>query len=122
MKKLLAVVSVLMLLTGGFTLITGLVDVGFLASTGDSVFAEGLMVLSVVFFVAAGALDVLGGLLGLRAARNPAHSTGALVFGLLALAASAVPLALELTARSAFTCAVPLVYLLCAAVHRFRRS
>ena len=74
MKKILSFVSILMVILGVITLVTGIMDVGLLLGSDGGAVAEALAVLAVVVFVAGGLLEVIGGLLGLRAAKDPARS------------------------------------------------
>ena len=123
MKKGLVFVSILMVLLGGFTLATGLVDIGLLSSTGsDGIEVKALMGLAFILFVLSGLLDIIGGLLGLRAAKNPAKAGGAILFGLLALAASAGSAALEPSVQNICACVVPLIYFVCAIGVKASRS
>ena len=69
MKKLLAVLSALMLVIGIVTLAAGAMNIGLLSSIENGgPMAGALIALTVILLVAGGLLDVLGGLLGLRAA------------------------------------------------------
>ena len=82
MKTGLKIVSVLMLILGVFTLATGVLDIVMLSNTGsDGVAVKALMGLAFILFVLSGLLDVIGGLLGLRAANDSGKATGAIVFG-----------------------------------------
>ena len=90
-----------------------------LGSDGGAV-AEALAVLAVVVFVAGGLLEVIGGLLGLRAAKDPARSMGAIVFGLLALIAAVASAALAFNVTNLCACIIPLVYFICALAVRSR--
>ena len=83
MKKGLTIVSVLMLIFGIFTLVTGL-------------------------------LDVIGGLLGLKAAKHPAQATGAVIFGLLALIAGIASVVMQFSVQNLCACVLPLIYFVCA--------
>ena len=120
MKKLLSVVSILMLILGLFTLVTGILDVSLLLGSGGGAVAEALAGLAVAVFVVGGLLDVIGGLLGLRAAKDPARSMGAIVFGLLALAAAVASAALAFNVTNLCACIIPLVYFICALAVRSR--
>ena len=120
MKKLLSVVSILMLILGLFTLVTGILDVSLLLGSGGGAVAEALAGLAVAVFVVGGLLDVIGGLLGLRAAKDPARSMGAIVFGFLALAAAVASAALAFNVTNLCACIIPLVYFICALAVRSR--
>ena len=109
MKTGLKILSVLMLVLGIITLVVGVMDVVLLQNSGGGVMADALAALAIIAFVLGGLLDVIGGLLGLRAAKRPAKATGAVVFGLLALAA-----AMAFNVQNICACVVPLLYFLCA--------
>ena len=120
MKKLLSVVSILMLILGLFTLVTRILDVSLLLGSGGGAVAEALAGLAVAVFVVGGLLDVIGGLLGLRAAKDPARSMDAIVFGFLALAAAVASAALAFNVTNLCACIIPLVYFICALAVRSR--
>ena len=120
MKKLLSVVSILMLILGLFTLVTGILDVSLLLGSGGGAVAEALAGLAVAVFVVGGLLEVIGCLLGLRAAKDPARSMGAIVFGFLALAAAVASAALAFNVTNLCACIIPLVYFICALAVRSR--
>ena len=122
MKKLLSVVSILMLILGLFTLVTGILDVSLLLGSGGGAVTEALAGLAVAVFVVGGLLDVVGGFLGLRAAKNPAKATGAVIFGVLALATAVASVALSFSVQSLCGCVVPLIYFLCAVAIRSGRA
>lgn len=117
MKKILSLVSVVMLVLGAFTLATGVADVILLLGSDGGAVAEALAVLAIVVFVVGGLLDVIGGLLGLRAARS-GRAGGAIVFGLLALIAGVAAVVLEVNAQNICACVIPLVYFVCAIAAR----
>ena len=71
---------------------------------------------------AGGALDVIGGLLGLRAAKRPYKATAAIVFGLLALIAGIVSVVMEQSVQNICGCVIPLVYFVCAVSVKSRSS
>ena len=119
MKKGLKILSVLMLILGIVTLVVGVMDVALLQNAGG-VMADALTALAVVVFVVGGLLDVIGGLLGLRAAKHPAKAAGAIVFGLLALAAAVASAAMDLSVQNICGCVVPLLYFICAISVRSR--
>ena len=114
MKTGLKILSVLMLVLGIITLVVGVMDVVLLQNSGGGVMADALAALAIIAFVLGGLLDVIGGLLGLRAAKRPAKATGAVVFGLLALAAAAASAAMAFNVQNICACVVPLLYFLCA--------
>ena len=106
-----------MLAIGIFTLVTGLLDVGLLLGSGGGAVAEALAGLAVVMFVVGGLLDIIGGLLGLRAART-GRAGAATVFGLLGLVAGAIPVVLGFRVANLCPCVIPLIYFLCAIAAR----
>ena len=114
MKKGLTFLSVLMLILGIITIAVGGMNVALLQSTGGGAVADALTVLSVIIFVVGGLLDVIGGLLGLRAAKRPERAGGAVAFGLLALIAGIASAAMDLNVQNICACVVPLLYFLCA--------
>ena len=126
MKTGLKIVSVLMLILGVFTLATGVLDIVMLSNTGsDGVAVKALMGLAFILLVLSGLLDVIGGLLGLRAANDSGKATGgivntaggiaaAIVFGLLALLAGLGTVAMEVNAQNICACVLPAIYFICA--------
>ena len=116
-RKVLSLVSILMLAIGIFTLVTGLLDVGLLLGSGGGAVAEALAGLAVVMFVVGGLLDIIGGLLGLRAART-GRAGAAIVFGLLGLVAGVISVVLDFSVANICTCVIPLIYFLCAIAAR----
>ena len=95
----------------------GLLDVGLLMSSGGGVVAEALAVLAVLVFVVGGLMDLIGGILGLRAART-GKAGAAIVFGLLGLIAGVISVVLEFNAQNICGCVIPLLYFLCAIAAR----
>ena len=67
-----------------------------------------------IVLIVGGALDVIGGLLGLRAAKRAYKATGAIVFGLLALIAGIVSVVLNHSVQNICGCVIPLLYFICA--------
>ena len=114
MKKVLTVVSILMLILGAVTLVTGAVNVGLLSSVSNGgAVAGALITLTVVLFVVGGLLDIIGGLLGLRAART-GKAGAAILFGFLGLAAGVVSVVLQFNVTNVCACVIPLLYFICA--------
>ena len=114
MKKGLKIVSVLMLILGILTVVTGVLNIGLLQNAGSGMLVDTLIGLTVILLVAGGLLDVIGGLLGLRAAKRPEKAAGAIVFGLLALLAAGASAAMEPGVQSICACVVPALYFICA--------
>ena len=71
MKKGLKIVPVLMLILGILTVVTGVLNIGLLQNAGSGMLVDTLIGLTVILLVAGGLLDVISGLLGLRAAKRP---------------------------------------------------
>ena len=110
MKKGLKIVSVLMLILGIVTLATGTFNIALLkAAMGGA-----LIALVIILLMAGGLLDVIGGLLGLRAAKDPAKATGAVVFGVLSVIAGVASVVMDQSVQSICGCVIPVVYFLCA--------
>lgn len=114
MKKIMTIVSILMLILGIVSLVVGATDIALVTAADGGAVGQALIVLAVALFIVGGALDVIGGLLGLRAAKNPSRATGAVVFGLLALIAGIVSVVLDQSVQNICGCVIPLVYFLCA--------
>ena len=115
MKKGLTIVSVLMLIFGIFTLVTGLMSSALLSAGSDgSTEAKAVIGLAFILLVLGGLLDVIGGLLGLKAAKHPAQATGAVIFGLLALIAGIAPVVMQFSVQNLCACVLPLIYFVCA--------
>lgn len=108
MKKGLTIVSVLMLIFGIFTLVTGLMSSALLSAGSDGS-TEAKAVIGLAFI-----LLVLGGLLGLKAAKHPAQATGAVIFGLLALIAGIASVVMQFSVQNLCACVLPLIYFVCA--------
>ena len=121
MKKGLFLTSVLMLILGAATLAMGAMDMAVLSAGGDGVEVKALMSLAFILLVG-GLMDVIGGLLGLRAVKHAWKATGAVVFGLLSLAAGAASAAMELNVQNICACVIPLVYFICAVSVKAGRS
>ena len=94
MKKGLKIVSVLMLILGILTVVTGVLNIGLLQNAGSGMLVDTLIGLTVILLVAGGLLDVISGLLAL-----------------LAAGASA---AMEPGVQSICACVVPALYFICA--------
>ena len=104
-----------MLILGAITLAVGILDIALLNMTGsDGIVVKALVGLAFILFVLSGLLDVIGGLLGLRAAKDPDKATGAVVFGVLALLAGLGTVALEVNAQNICACVLPAIYFICA--------
>ena len=109
-----------MLILGVITLAFGIMDIAMLNNADGGAMADALIALTVILFIVGGALDVIGGLLGLQAAKHPSRAGGAVVFGLLALIAAIVSVVLDPSAQNICAGVVPLLYFLCAAAVKSR--
>lgn len=115
MRKGLKVVSMLMLILGIVTVAVGVLSAGLLSNSGDGgTEVKALIGLTVILAVVGGVLDIIGGWLGLRAAKRSYKATGAIVFGFLALAAGIASVVLEVNVQNICACVIPLVYFVCA--------
>ena len=121
MKTVLRIVSVLMLITGIVSLAVGGMNIGVIyaalggTEVGDAV-AAALSGVVVVLLMAGGLMDLVCGLLGLRAAKRPGGSTAAVVFGVLAAIPGAAALALDFSTQRILGLVVPALYLVCCIV------
>lgn len=123
MKTALKIVSVLQLICGVLVLIIGLGAIGlFTASDAPAAVVGAMVTLSVVVLLVGGVLDVISGVLGLRAANDSAKATPAVVFGLLAVISSAISLFLSFNVTSLLACVIPVIYFVCALGISSRRS
>jgi hypothetical protein len=114
MRKGLTLVSVLMLILGIITLAAGAANIALLNAADGGAVGQALIALTVIVLIVGGALDVIGGLLGLRAAKRAYKATAAIVFGLLALIAGIVSVVLDHSVQNICGCVIPLVYFICA--------
>ncbi len=114
MRKGLTLISVLMLIMGIVTLAAGAADIALLTAADGGAVGQALIALTVIVLIVGGALDVIGGLLGLRAAKRAYKATGAIVFGLLALIAGIVSVVLNHSVQNICGCVIPLLYFICA--------
>ena len=69
-----------------------------------------------------GVMDLLGGFLGLRAAKDPSKSTAALVFGILAAIPGAISLVMETSTENICGLIIPGLYLVCVIAIRGSRE
>ena len=121
MKTLLRVISVLMLVLGIVSLAVGGMNIGFFYESfggtdfGDAVAAV-LSGVVIILLMVGGLMDLICGLLGLRAAKRPGGSTAAVVFGVLAVIPGVVTLIIDFTAQHALGLIFPALYLICVIV------
>ena len=116
MKTIMRIVSVLMLITGVAALAMGAVNIGFFQQSFGETVAAVLTGIVVVMLMLGGLMDLICGLLGLRAAARPGGSTAAVVFGVLAVLPGAVTLALSFSTQHLLGLVMPGLYLICATV------
>ena len=126
MKTILRIISVLMLIVGVISLAVGGMNIGFFyESFGGSDFGDAMAaVLSgvvIVLLMVGGLMDLICGLLGLRAAKRPGGSTAAVVFGVLAVIPGAVTLALDPSVQHVLGLVMPALYLVCCIVMKSRK-
>lgn len=69
-----------------------------------------------------GVMDLLGGFLGLRAAKDPGKTTAALVFGILAVIPGAISLIMETSTENICGLIIPVLYLVCVIAIRGSRE
>ena len=112
MKLALKIVSVLQLICGILLAVLGLASTAMFATAGGEGSAA-LAVLSVLL-VLSGALGIISGVLGLRAAKDPAKAMPAVVLGGISLALSVVSLVTSFSLESLAQCVLPAIYFGCA--------
>lgn len=112
MKKLLKIISVIMIILG--VLLVGMTafNIAIVETAADGVVSDVLVALMVLLTGLSGLMDLLGGFLGFRAANNPNKSTAALVFGILAIIPGGIALIMEQTTENICGLIIPVLYLL----------
>lgn len=115
MRTGLKIISVLQIIAGIFVAGAGALTIALYAE-GDSAVAgtAEMVALSVVLFVLEGALGIISGALGLRAANNPDKSMLAVIWGGLILALTVLSLISEVNVQQLFTCIISLLYFIFA--------
>lgn len=114
MRTGLKIISILQIIAGLFVAGAGALTAALFASGDTSVGSTVEMVaLSVVLFVLEGALAIISGALGLRAARDPEKSMLAVIWGGLTLAISVFSLVTE-GVQQIVSCIIPLLYFIFA--------
>lgn len=115
MRTGLKIISILQIIAGLFVAGAGALTVALYMSGDTSLGLTGeTMVLSTVMFVLEGALGLISGALGLRAAKDPAKSMLAVIWGGLSLALSVFNLVTERNVQQAVSCIIPLLYFIFA--------
>lgn len=115
MRTGLKIISILQIIAGLFVAGAGALTVALYMSGDTSLGLTGeTLVLSTVMFVLEGALGLISGALGLRAAKDPAKSMLAVIWGGLSLALSVFNLVTERNVQQAVSCIIPLLYFIFA--------
>ncbi len=115
MRTGLKIISILQIIAGLFVAGAGALTVALYMSGDTSLGLTGeTVVLSTVMFVLEGALGLISGALGLRAAKDPAKSMLAVIWGGLSLALSVFNLVTERDVQQAVSCIIPLLYFIFA--------
>lgn len=115
MRTGLKIISILQIIAGLFVAGAGALTVALYMSGDTSLGLTGeTVVLSTVMFVLEGALGLVSGALGLRAAKDPAKSMLAVIWGGLSLALSVFNLVTERDVQQAVSCIIPLLYFIFA--------
>lgn len=119
MKTLMRIVSVLTLIAGVISLVAGGMNTGvFYAGFGETLAA--ILTAVVVLLLMPGVLmDVICGLLGLRAAKRPGGSAAAIVFGVIP---GAVNIAISPSLQHVLGIVLPALYLICAIALKARKQ
>ena len=114
MRTGLKIISILQIIAGLFVAGAGALTAALFASGDTSVGSTvEMVVLSVVLFVLEGALAIISGALGLRAARDPEKSMLAVIWGGLTLAISVFSLVTE-GVQQIVSSIIPLLYFIFA--------
>lgn len=116
MKVLMKLISILLLISGVLLLLLGVL-LGGLFAAGNSM---ELVTLTVLLLGSSAVANIVSGVLGLRAAGNPAKATPAAVLGLLSLALAVIGLLADPGVQTACGCVLPLLYFICAMLIRNR--
>lgn len=114
MKTGLKILSVLMIIIGVLALFIGLpIVVLMLGATDGSAGGNAVVVLATAMTLASGVFEIVGGVLGFRAADPPEKAGAAFVFAMCVIA-----LLLDFSVQSLCGSIVPLLYLICASAVR----
>lgn len=112
MKTALKVVSILQIICGVLVAFIGLAATGLFAASevpGSSFFVV-LGLLPVI----SGAVGIVCGALGMRAANHPEKATPAVVVGVISVVFAALSLVLQFSMQNLAGCVIPVIYLVCA--------
>ena len=119
MKTGLKILSVRMIIIGVLALFIGLpIVVLMLGATDGSAGGNAVVVLAAAMTLASGVFEIVGGVLGFRAADRPEKAGAAFVFGVIAFAMCVIALLLDFSVQSLCGSIVPLLYLICASAVR----
>lgn len=111
MKTGLKILSVLMIIIGVLALFIGLpIVVLMLGATDGSAGGNAVVVLAAAMTLASGVFEIVGGVLGFRAADRPEKAGAAFVFGVIP--------SLDFSVQSLCGSIIPLLYLICASAVR----
>lgn len=115
MRTGLKIISILQMIAGLFVAGAGALTIALFAA-GDSSVAQTaeMIALSVILFVLEGALGIISGALGLRAANNPEKSMLAVIWGGVTLAVSVLSLIMDFSVQQLCSCIIPLLYFIFA--------
>ena len=107
------ILSVIELILGAAALVLGTLNILAFQRAGlPEALTIAFAVVMAVLLMVGGVMNVLCGLLGLRAASHPERA--AIVFGVLALLPGAVRLFLDMSTQNLLGCILPALYLICA--------
>ena len=113
MKKILVLVSVLILLLGIISLIVGGTNIAAISMLDNTIIANFLIGLTMVILIISGIFNTIAGILGIRAAKNPNKSTAALVLAILSLIISIIDILVQQNIESILGSIIPIIYFIC---------
>ena len=113
MKKLLVLVSILMLILGIISLIVGGTNIAAFTMLDNSIVANILIGITVLVLIISGIFNTIAGILGIRAAKNPNKSTAALVLAILSLITTIISILLEQNMQRILGGIIPIIYFIC---------
>lgn len=113
MRTGLKIVSVFMIIAGVLVAIAGAsMMTVFFAAGGDTGAGKALVGLAFILVVCNGVLEFVGGLLGLRAAKDDAKARPALIFGVITLVLCIISVFLYFSVTNVVSCLFPLLYVI----------
>lgn len=113
MKKLLVLVSILMLILGIISLIVGSTNIAAFTMLDNIIVANILIGLTILVLIISGIFNTISGILGIRAAKNPNKSTVALVLAILSLISTIISILLQQNMQSILGGIIPIIYFIC---------